>query len=373
MSQKCVLDKAIVFHYCRKTIASPIFPELLMTATLAKIADAAGVSVATVSRALTDSGHPVKDETRQRIVSLAEEMGYEPNLIARGLRKQQTHTVGVIVDKLSSPFAAMNVQGLQDRLKEAGYSISIVNANREQEIAIEAIKEFYRRRADGIVLLNSWLHPFNDAFLTSLHRSPFVLVNRIIEDVRSKCVIPDDRLGACMAVDHLAELGHRRIGYIDGLTDWIEAQNRLAGYQDLIHERNLDADDGLIQQGDWGVDSGYEATKRLLALKTPPTAIFASNDLMALGAMYAIQDAGLRVATDMAIVGYDDRDLAGWVRPSLTTVRMPSYEMGQAAATLLLNQIAENDEPLDATRVLGQLVVRNSCGAPSTGLNNLQA
>ena len=337
-----------------------------MTPTLAKIADAAGVSVSTVSRALHDNGHPVKDETRQRILLLATEMGYEPNLVARGLRKQRTFTVGVIVDKISSPFAAAAVQGLQTTLKQAGYSISMVNANREPDILVEAIKDFYRRRVDGIILLNSWLHPYNDAFLASLKRKPFVFINRIIEEVRPKCVSPHDRLGAQMAVNHLADLGHTRIGYINGLATWIEAQNRLVGYQDVVRARGLDNDANLVQQGDWGVESGYHAAQTLLALNEPPTAIFASNDLMALGAIHATQDAGRRVPGDIAIVGYDDRDFAGWVRPALTTVRMPSYEMGQAAAKLLLNQIDEKDVSLNATTVPGQLIVRQSCGAQTS-------
>jgi DNA-binding LacI/PurR family transcriptional regulator len=336
-----------------------------MTPTLAEIATAAGVSIATVSRVISGNGHPVKDATRQRILSLATSMGYEPNLIARGLRKQQTCMIGVIVDRISSPFAAATVQGLQDRLKLEGYSTSMVNANRDAGTVFEAIKDFNRRRVDGIILLNSWLHPYNDMVLSALERKPFVLINRIVDEVRYKCVAPGDRLGAQMAVTHLANLGHQRIGYINGLADWLEAQNRLAGYRDVVSERGLDVDPALVQQGDWGVESGYEATRALLALNSPPTAIFASNDLMALGVIYAVQDAGMHVPQDMAVVGYDDRDFALWVRPSLTTICMPSYEMGQAAATLLFNQIAENSDPIDATHIPGQLIVRQSCGAQS--------
>ena len=336
-----------------------------MTPTLIEIADAAGVSVATVSRVLNDNGHPVAERTRSRILALAQQMGYEPNLVARGLRKQQTYMIGVIVDRISSPFAGATVQGLQDRLKVDGYSTSMVNANRDADTVFEAIKEFSRRRVDGIVLLNSWLHPYNDAVLSSIQGKPFVLINRIIEEIRHQCVAPGDELGAQMAVSHLANLGHRRVAYINGLADWLEAQNRLHGYQDVVNELGLDADPSLIQQGDWGVESGYAATQALLALDRPPTAIFAANDLMALGAIYAVHDAGLHVPHDMAIVGYDDRDFAGWVRPALTTVCMPSYEMGKAAAQLLLNQLAENQDPLDATHIPGRLIVRASCGAES--------
>jgi DNA-binding LacI/PurR family transcriptional regulator len=175
------------------------------------------------------------------------------------------------------------------------------------------------------------------------------------------CVGPGDRFGAQLATQHLVDLGHRRIGYINGMEDWIEAQNRLSGYRDVLLKHDLPVDEALIRDGDWGVDSGYKAARELLALEGRPTSIFAANDIMALGAIYAIQEAGLKVPEDVAIVGYDDRDFAAWIRPALTTVRMPSYEMGQAAARLLLKQFAK-EELEDATQIPGKLIIRESCG-----------
>lgn len=332
-----------------------------MTVTLAEIAKAAGVSISTVSRALTNTKHPLKEETRQRIVSLAKEMGYNPNLVARSLQSDRTHVVGVIVDRMQSPFAAATVQGIQDGLRQAGYSVSIANSNRDQDLVVEAIQTFHSRRADGIVILNSWLHTFNDPLL-SLQNRPFVFVNRLFSAAIHNCVGPGDRCGAQLAVEHLVSLGHQCIAYINGMEEWLEAQNRLAGYCDVLTKHDLPVDESLIRPGDWGVDSGYQATQALLTLDQPPTAIFAANDLMALGAIYAVQDAGLRVPDDVALVGYDDRDFAEWIRPSLTTIRMPSYEMGQAAARLLLEQFA-GEELEDATQVPGTLIIRQSCGA----------
>lgn len=334
-----------------------------MTTTLAQIARVAGVSIATVSRALTDSNHPMKDETRRRIVCLAEEMGYKPNLIARSLQSSRTYSVGVIVDRIDSPFAAATVQGIQDGLRQGGYSISIVNSNRDTEAVAGAIKIFYSRQVDGIIILNAWLHTFNDAFFSILQGKPYVFVNRLFSQAIQNCVAPGDRYGAQLATKHLADLGHSRIAYINGQQTWIEAQHRLDGYIDVLNRQGLKLDEQLIKQGDWGVESGYQATRDLMRLEQRPTAIFAANDLMALGAIYAIQDTGLRAPHDVAVVGYDDRDFAGWVRPALTTVRMPSYEMGQAAAGLLLNQMNGQGAARDATQVPGELIVRQSCGA----------
>jgi DNA-binding LacI/PurR family transcriptional regulator len=332
-----------------------------VTVTLAEIAQVADVSVSTVSRALSNGDYPLREETRQRILKLAEEMGYKPNLVARSLQSNRSHLVGVIVDRMQSPFSATTVQGIQDGLRHAGYSISIAYSNRDLNLAIEAIKSFLSRQVDGIIVLNSWLHTYNDQIL-SLQDRPFVFVNRLFDKCIQNCVGPGDRYGAQLATRHLVDLGHRRIGYINGMHDWIEAQNRLSGYQDVLMEHGLPVDENLIKQGNWGEDSGYRAAEELMTLQERPTAIFAANDVMALGAMYAIQDTGLRVPADVAIVGYDDRDFAAWIRPALTTVRMPSFEMGQAAARLLLEQFA-GAELEDATQISGELIIRQSCGA----------
>ena len=332
-----------------------------MAVTLAEIARLADVSVSTVSRALSNHNYPLKDKTRQEILRLAEQMGYKPNLVARSLQNSRTRLVGVIVDRMQSPFSAATVQGIQDGLRNAGYSISIAYSNRDQALVIEAINSFYSRQVDGIVILNSWLHTYNDPIL-SMQDRPFVFVNRVFSNCLQNCVGPGDRYGAQLATQHLVDLGHRRIGYINGVEEWIEAHDRLTGYRDTLVKNGLPIDEALIRHGDWGVDSGYREAQALLALEERPTGIFAANDIMALGAIYAIQEAGLRTPEDVALVGYDDRDFAAWIRPALTTVRMPSFEMGQAAARLLLQQIAQ-EEPEDATQIPGKLIVRDSCGA----------
>ena len=194
-----------------------------MSVTLVEIAKAAGVSVSTASRALSNSDYPLKEETRQRILALAEEMGYKPNLVARSLQSNRSHLVGVIVDRMRSPFASATVQGIQDGLNNEGYSISIAVSNRDQYLALEAVHSFYSRQVDGIVILNSWLHEYNDPIL-SLRDRPFLFVNRLFSNSICNCVGPGDYAGAQMATRHLADLGHQRIGYINGREKWLEAQ-----------------------------------------------------------------------------------------------------------------------------------------------------
>jgi DNA-binding LacI/PurR family transcriptional regulator len=176
-------------------------------------------------------------------------------------------------------------------------------------------------------------------------------------------VVVDDRHGASLAVEHLVKLGHRRIAYINGPHDWDASKERLTGYQDVLTQYGISYVTGLVEEGTWEVQSGYSAAKKFLAFPEPPTAIFAANDFMALGAIYAIQDAGLNVPRDIAVVGYDDRDFASFSKPTITTVCPPSFEMGQLAAQLILNRLENQIEIKDPIRVQGKLIIRESCGA----------
>jgi LacI family transcriptional regulator len=191
-------------------------------------------------------------------------------------------------------------------------------------------------------------------------------VHRLFGSMVKNSVVPDDHYGAALAVKHLVNLGHRRIAYINGPEGWHSAQRRLAGYKDELATQNLEFDPALIQPGDWEAEGGYEASRNLLSLAEPPTAIFAANDLMALGAINAIQDAGLKVPEDMAVVGYDNRDFTRIFRPRITTVSMPTYEMGRKAAELLVKHVATGHAEMDEIKIPGQLFVRETCGADET-------
>jgi len=332
-----------------------------MPVTLADLAKAAGVSISTVSRALTNSSHPVNEKTRQRILQLAHELGYEPNLLARGLRGERTFTVGVIVDNISSPFAAPIVRGIQDELKPANYSIIVANSDWDPVVEAESVRAFIARPVDGIIFVDTWLHSANEPPLPS--EKPYVFVNRLFGAADYNCIGPDDRYGARLATEHLAQLGHRRIAFVNGPKGWEASVNRLAGYRDALAAYGLPFDPSLVRWGTWEVRDGYRAAREFMTLTDPPTAIFAGNDFMAIGAIYALQDAGLRVPEDVAVVGYDDREVASLVRPALTTVTMPCYEMGQAAARLLLSWLGYQEKPVTAKQIRGRLIVRESCGA----------
>lgn len=334
-----------------------------MPITLNELAKATGYSASTISRALNNSGHPVNDETKERILAVATELGYRPNMVARGLKTDRTYTIGLIVDNIVSPFTPLIIRGVQDYLKIHNYFSVIINADWDPAAETEAIHQLISRSIDGIIFVESHLRGTNPTL--DLANKPYVFVHRLFSKTFSNSVVVDERYGARLAVEHLAKLGHRRIAFINGPHGWDAAANRLIGYKDILSQLGIPYDPTLVEEGDWEVQSGYPAAKKFLALPERPTAIFAANDLMALGAIYAIQEAGLRVPEDIAIVGYDDREITSLSRPTITTVTLPCYEMGEKSAQLLLRRL---ENPLDTfdeepVRVQGKLVVRDSCGA----------
>ena len=329
--------------------------------TLDDISKATGFSVSTVSRVVSNSKYPVNTTTRQRILDTAQSLGYRPNLSARGLRTERTSTVGILVDDIMSVFTPPLVRGIQDYLNDSAISCLVMNSDWRPDLERMAIESLLSRSVDGIIFTEYSHLVVHDALIRS--QKPHLFVHRLFAQSVQNSIIPDDYYGASLAVRHLLDLGHQRIAYIGGPTSWHSNQRRFIAYCDELARNGLVVDQSMIQSGDWESESGYTAVGRLLKLKDQPTAIFAANDLMALGAIYGLQDAGLRVPNDVAVVGYDDRDFAKVVRPRLTTVSLPVYEMGQIAAEKLLAQINGGISHFDETLVKGSLYVRDTCGA----------
>jgi LacI family transcriptional regulator len=332
-----------------------------MPVTLHELAKAAGVSVSTVSRALNETTHPVNEETRERIIALANQLGYRPNMVARGLKTDKSYTIGIIVDNIVSPFTPQIIRGIQDHLKAHNYFSVIINTDWDPEIETEAIDQLISRSIDGIIFVESWLRGANPTL--ELANKPYVFVHRLFGQDLGNSVQVDELYGAQLVVEHLVGLGHRRIAFINGPLEWDASINRLCGYRQTLEKLGIQPDPAYVEEGTWELQSGYPAAKKFLALPEPPTAIYAANDLMALGAIYAIQEQGLRVPEDIAIVGYDDREIACLSRPTITTVTLPVYEMGQTSAHLLLDQLSKGNQVDEPVRIRGKLIVRESCGA----------
>ena len=335
-----------------------------MPSTLEEIAKAAGVSASTVSRALHNSKYPIRDATRQRIMQLAKDLGYSPNQTARVLRGKNTNVIGIVVENVSDPFSSKIVRGIIDQLKIEGYSSIIVNTDYDPLAEKEAVVTLTSNQTDGIIFVNASVHS-DQSLYDIANTQPYVSIARI-QPPGENTIGLDDYYGAQLAVNHLLKLGRKRIAFISGPEFWWSSRERLAGYLNALKLRSYSAPTDYIRQGDWETDSGRKAAQELIALPEPPDAIFAANDLMALGAIYALQDAGFEVPKDIAVVGHDDREFAQVVRPALSTVRLPCYEMGQAAAQMILKRL-ESQEPVPALLIRGELIVRDSCGGVGPG------
>lgn len=337
-----------------------------MPATLTEIAKAAGVSISTVSRVLNNSEHPIAEKTRQRIFSLARDLNYQPNLVARSLRLDTSSTIGIIVESMSSPFVPPMLTGIQDTLKPAGYLSFIINTYENPDLEVDSIHALNNRQTDGIIFVATWDRSPN--VLEDVTRKPHVFVHRHFDSYADNAVSVDERWGAHLAVSHLAELGHTKIAFIDGPEDWDASIYRLEGYKAELQARGLPYDPHLVYNGDWSAEAGQEAVAWFAQRGISYSALFAANDLIALGAIYALQDCGKRVPEDVAVVGYDDREFASLVRPSITTVSLPAYELGQASANLLLKKIKGEMNTSKTVEVRGKLLVRESCGAALSAL-----
>jgi len=332
-----------------------------MSITLTELAKKAGVSIATVSRALNDSDHPMSEVTRSRILALAQELGYQPNQIARSLRTSATKTIGILVENISSPFTSPIIRGIQDMLRTEGYLSLIANTDLDEKIEMESLRVLNNRQIDGVIFVATWHH--DTTILEEMTQKPYVFVHRHFNSYSNNSVLADDKEGARKAVNHLANLGHRRIAYISGPSDWDASIFRLQGYREVLTQRGLPYVEQLVIESSWEVEDGYHSVQQLLSLPEPPSAVFAGNDALAVGIIQGAQDLGLRVPSDLAVVGYDDREFCSFFRPSITSVYLPSYEMGQKSAEMLIKLIDQEIGHFQPIEIQGNLVIRESCGS----------
>lgn len=331
-----------------------------------QVAEAAGVSISTVSRVLAD--HPdVSQETRAKVLRLVDDLEYRPSLLARGLILKRTNSLGLVLSDITNPFYPELARGIEDAARENGWVVVIGNTERDDQRTNRYVDAMLERSVDGIIFASVTAR---DEVVARLMESgyPIVLVNRTHPRVKCHMVVVDNYLGARMATEHLVMLGHHRIAHIAGQEWATNAVARKQGYIHALAEAGLEALDELVTEGDFGVDAGAIAMRRLLQLDPRPTAVFCCNDLMALGALEAIYDAGLKCPDDVAVVGFDDIQLARSRLIQLTTISHRTYEMGRKAVQILLRLLADGPQQNPIEEVLEpRLVIRGSCGAKLQG------
>ncbi|MBN1992325.1 MAG: LacI family DNA-binding transcriptional regulator [Anaerolineae bacterium] len=324
--------------------------------TIKDIAKAAGVSHTTVSRALKNNP-AISPETRARIQTLAQKMGYTPSAVAQSMRAQRTRTVGMVVTTIADPFVVQVVEGVESAAQQAGYSVLLCTSHDEPKREIDVVDTLHRRRVDAIIITSSRVGSLYGERLDRI-RVPIVLINNQGEGQYLYSVAVDDRQGAQLAVEHLLALGHRRIGYIGTVRRPRSSQRRLDGYRQALDKAGIRSEAALISPilsaDDW--QQGQEALAHLLAAKA--TAVFCYNDLMAIALLTACRQRKLAVPAELSVVGFDDIEPARYITPALTTVNQPRFKLGQLAMRMTLDLL---DEQAGQNQLLScALVVRES-------------
>lgn len=329
-------------------------------ANIYDVANAAGVSIATVSAVINDSAY-VSPRLKRRVEEAIEQLGYQPNLLARGLAKKESRTLAILVPNIANPFFPDVVRGAQDKAQELGYSVLVASTDDEPEKEAEYLNVFVSKRVDGILLTKSPGKLRNE--LAERLRStatPVVQLIRRIAGVKGDTVLADDRGAAFEGVAHLIRLGYRRIGVITGMSSVSTTRERLTGYRQALREAGIPVRQALIASGDYGFNSGYIAGLDLL--KQAPEAVFVSNYLMAVGFIKAMQQYQLSCPRDIAIVTCDDYPWMDCFSPRLTTIDFPKYDLGAEAARVLIERVSAPDRPLQSVRLRNRLWIRDSCG-----------
>jgi len=332
------------------------------TVTIRDVARKARVSVATVSRVLTGK-QPVREPTRKRIEATIERLGYAPHGTARSLITRRTNTIGVLLPDIYGEFFSELIRGIDATMRRHGYHV-LVSGSHGDRGETGAMLRAMRGRVDGLIVLSpeSGSHILPRHFGESM---PVVLLNSAVDGRRAFDLINIENYdGAFAMVRHLADLGHRRIAFIKGPDANRDASERLRGYRDAAAAISADRSPDLVQPGDFREETGYRAGQRLLALTRRPTAIFASNDAMAVGCLCALQEAGVRVPADIALAGFDDIPIARFTAPPLTSVRVSIAELGRAAAERVLHGVRSHNRQKHLHMTLPtELVIRDSTGA----------
>jgi len=331
--------------------------------TIKDVARRSGVSAMTVSRVINESQR-VRPETRRRVEQAIAELGYVPSRLARGLSRQRTGTLAVIVPDVANPFFTMVVRAAEEVARRGGYGVILCDTRADLSVERDVVEELIAHRVEGIVIA-----PVSDRSAAHLRRLdefrvPCVLVDRTLPGVESDAVVGDSVAGARRLVEHLISLGHRRIGLIVESDEVSTARDRRRGYEAALAGAGIPVDTSLVVETAVDPEGGADGIRRLLELEQRPTAVFTVNNLVALGAIEAVRAAGLEVPNDIALVCFDDIEYASRLYPFLTALEQPAETFGTVATQLLLERIQGRGPARRHVVVLpGEFIVRKSCGA----------
>lgn len=320
------------------------------------------MSVAAASKALSGA-LDVSAAVRERVIRAARELNFRPNAIAQGLKSGKSRTIGLLTDDLEGVFTTAMARGVEDVASDAGFNVFLCHTYKDLDVERRHLEVLLSKQVDGVILLSGYRVRHRGAPALPLGGLPVVYLYQYTSEIAVPCVIPDDVGGGRLATAHLLGLGRRRIALINGPEHFEAARQRREGYQEELTAAGLPVHPELITAGRWTQSSGYELAGRLLGRRPLPDAFFCASDSIAAGALDAVHERGLRVPGEIAVVGFDNRYMSQHLRPPLTTVALPLYEMGRLAGEMLLEAIGGAAAPAVTHSVPCRMVVRQSCGA----------
>lgn len=327
--------------------------------TIKDIAKMAEVSVTTVSRVINNKPD-VSKNTKNRVLKIIDKTGYKPNKVARGLVLSKTYTIGLVIPDISNPFFPEVSRGVENKAKSLGYSVILCDTDNDIKEEKRAIELLLSQKVDGIILSFSI---DNRETLLELEKKniPIIQIDREIIDSKFSSVTINNIKSAYKATEHLIKNGHKKLGHLNGNLATKTGQDRLKGFKEAIRKYKIELNENWIMNGNYSRSSGYELTKKLLKKKKRPTAIFAANDYMAIGAYEAVFETDFNIPNDISIIGHDNIEISSVVKPGLTTMDQPKYDLGQKAAEILIKKIEnENDFGKENIVLETNLILRNS-------------
>lgn len=331
-------------------------------ATMSEVARLSGVSIATVSFVVNDDpkAQTLTQATRDRVNDAIRMLDYRPNLAARGLRTQRTHSIAVLTDFLTSvPFENSTTRGVQERAWEMGYLVTTITTGTDPSLRLGAVDMVLSRRFDAVIITTDFTREVKVP--AEFEGLPVVLMN-CYSDGNHRQVLPAEKEGAGAAANILIDAGHRRIGFINGTRTTYAAKKRRLGYREALKEAGIAYDSRLVRTGNYQTDGGFRQATILLDSPEPPSAIMCANDRTAVGVYYAAFQRGLRIPEDLSVVGYDDHtEFSAHAVPAMTTVKLPQYEMGVAAVDILLGADKSGQR---IREIACDPVIRNSVAPP---------
>jgi LacI family transcriptional regulator len=325
------------------------------------VAKLAGVSPITVSRYMNNSGY-CSLETHTRVKNAIEELGYVPNRLASGLRSKRSNTLALVLTDITNPFFTTIARGVEDVASQAGYTVIFCNTDESPSKEKMYVNMLLERRVDGILLVPA-LRGVDSIALIKKQGIPIVLLDRRAPDLQTDVVLCDSEFGAYELTRLLLSLGHRKIAILNGPPGVSTSEDRFSGYRKALEEAEIIPDQRLEYFGAFNQESGFEMTFRVMAGALKPTAIFATNNFIAIGVLKALQELGLRVPADVAVVGFDDLPPDLITFPFLTVAAQPAYEIGRRATEILLKKFGRHDpDPYQEVVLTAKIVVRQSTG-----------